>query len=406
MVRGFLTEVLRSAAESIRTNKLRAILTTLGIIIGVTTVIAVISVIAGIQNKVTSSFSSLGSNVIYVQKFPWVMGRRMQWWKLRKRKDITLDDYKAIKEFATSISFVAPEMHTRYTLKRKDKKVEDVTITGTSYELPKINQQDVEYGRFLSADDINYRKNVCVLGKDVVDNLFPNTEPIGQYIRISGSRFLIIGVLEQKGQMLGQSMDNIAIIPYTTYEKIYGTRRSITIAILADDRESATEEVRWILRNKRHLKENQEDDFAINSSDALIKSWNQLTRSIFLVMIAIASVALIVGGIGIMNIMLVSVTERTREIGIRKAIGAKKKEILMQFLVESVIVSLLGGIIGIVFGFGIAKVVSVFANIPFAMPVWGILIGFFFSFIVGVFFGYYPARKASMLNPVEALRYE
>jgi len=406
MDRGFLTELIRAAIESIRINKLRAFLTTLGIIIGVTTVIAVVSVIIGVQKKVTDTFSSIGADVIYIQKYPWVMGARRKWWEIRKRKDITFTEYNALKKYSTTIKYIAPEMHSRVSLKRGNKKVEAVEITGTTHILPKINQQYVETGRFLSEDDVRYRKNVCVIGTDVAENLFPEENPVGQYLKIAGNKFLVIGILEKKGNIFGQSMDNVAVIPYTTYQKIFGSRRSITIVALAENKDEAIEEIRWILRNVRKVPQGKPDDFSINTSDALIKQWNELTRSIFLVMIVVASVALIVGGIGIMNIMLVSVTERTREIGIRKAIGAKKKEILVQFLIEAVIVSLGGGIIGILLGFLLAKLSSIFANLPFAMPIWLVLLGFLFSSLVGVFFGFYPAKKAAELNPVEALRYE
>ncbi len=410
MDRGFLQEIVRSAIISIKANKLRSILTTLGIIIGVTTVIAVVSTIQGIQKKVSSTFSSLGADVIYIQKFPWVMGgpqtRPGGWRRYWSRKDITLGEYNYLKTHASSIEFITPSINYRTTLKNKDKTVEDAEIVGTGSELPKINQQDVEFGRFFTDDDVLFRRAVCVVGKDIVKNLFPNEEVLGNTLIINGLRCLIIGVLEEKGNVMGRSMDNVVVIPYTTFQKIFGFNRSFSILILAKDKENAIEEVRFLLRNYRHVKEGQEDDFAINTSDALIKGWNELTRTIFLVMIGIASVALIVGGIGIMNIMLVSVTERTREIGIRKAIGAKKNEILLQFLTEAVIISLIGGILGIVVGILVFSAVSGIAKLPFSIPFWIVILGFAFSSIVGIFFGFYPAKVASELNPVEALRYE
>lgn len=410
MDRGFLQEIIRSAIISIKANKLRSILTTLGIIIGVTTVIAVVSTIQGINKKVSSTFSSLGADVIYIQKFPWVMGgpqtRPGGWRRYWSRKDITLNEFNYLKTHCSSIEFITPSISYRTTLKNKDKTVEDVEITGTGSELPKINQQDVEFGRFFTVDDVQFRRAVCVVGKDIVKNLFPNEEVLGKTLVINGLRCLIIGILEEKGNVMGRSMDNVVAIPHTTFQKIFGYNRSFSILILSKDKENAIEEIRFLLRNYRHVKEGEEDDFAINTSDALLKGWNELTRTIFLVMIGIASVALIVGGIGIMNIMLVSVTERTREIGIRKAIGAKKTEVLLQFLTEAIIISLVGGILGIMIGVLVFLIVSGIANLPFSIPFWIVILGFVFSSIVGIFFGFYPAKVASELNPVEALRYE
>ncbi len=407
MDRGFLAESVRSALEAIKTNKLRSLLTTLGIIIGVTTVIAVISVITGLKQQVASSFSSLGANVLYVQKFPWVMGGGgIDWWKIRQRRDIGMQEVRALKEYGSAFKYVAPQISNRFEVKRGDKKASGVSIDGTTEDFPEIMNQRVKLGRFLSADDIQYRKDVCVLGNDVATTLFPDENPIGKNVRINGRLFTVIGLLEELGEMMGQSMDNVAIIPYTTMSKFTGIRRSITIAVLTEDEEEAREEIRWILRRTRKVKEDEEDDFSINSAGALTKQFNQLTKALFIIMIGIAGISLVVGGIGIMNIMLVSVTERTREIGVRKAIGAKSSEILGQFLLESVMICLVGGVIGVLLGFSLTKLISLAGKIPFGMPIWGILLGFGFSFVTGVFFGFYPARKAAALSPVEALRYE
>jgi putative ABC transport system permease protein len=407
MFSGFLLESVRSALEAIKTNKLRSILTTLGIIIGVTTVIAVISVITGLKQQVATSFSSLGANVLYVQKYPWVMGGGgIDWWKIRQRKDIGMEEYLALKEYGSSFKYVSPQNSSRYDIIRGDKRANGVSVDGTTQDYPEIMNQHVKLGRFLSEDDIQYRRDVCVLGDDVASTLFSDENPIGQNVRIGGRLFTVIGLLEELGEMMGQSMDNVAIIPYTTMTKFTGRRRSLTITVLAEDEEETTQEIRWILRRIRKVKEGEEDDFSINSAGALTQQFNQLTRAMFIIMVGIAGISLVVGGIGIMNIMLVSVTERTREIGVRKAIGAKSSEILGQFLLESIMICLVGGLIGVFFGFSITKLISLAGKIPFGMPFWSILLGFGFSFFTGVFFGFYPARKASSLSPVEALRYE
>lgn len=407
MLSGFLLESVRSALEAIKTNKLRSILTTLGIIIGVTTVIAVISVITGLKQQVATSFSSLGANVLYVQKWPWVMGGGgVDWWKIRQRKDIGMEEYHALKEYGSSFKYVAPQNSSIYDIIRGDKRSNGVSVDGTTEDYPEIMNQHVKLGRFLSEDDIQYKRDVCVLGDDVASTLFSDENPIGQNVRIGGRLFTVIGLLEELGELMGQSMDNVAIIPYTTMTKFTGRRRSLTITVLAEDEEETTQEIRWILRRIRKVKEDEEDDFSINSAGALTQQFNQLTRAMFIIMVGIAGISLVVGGIGIMNIMLVSVTERTREIGVRKAIGAKSSEILGQFLLESIMICLVGGLIGIFFGFSITKLISLAGKIPFGMPFWSILLGFGFSFFTGVFFGFYPARKASSLSPVEALRYE
>jgi len=407
MDRGFLLESLRSALEAIKTNKLRSLLTTLGIIIGVTTVISVISVITGLKQKIATSFSSLGANVLYIQKYPWVMGGAgVDWWKIRQRKNLGMEEYKALKEYGSSFTYVAPQISNRFDVKHGDKKVDGVSVDGTTEDFPEIMNQQVKLGRFLSTDDIQYRRDVCVLGNDVATILFPDENPVGKTVRINGRVFTVIGLLEELGELMGQSMDNVAVIPYTTMTKFTGRRRSLTITVLAEDEDEAREEIRWILRRVRRVKEDEEDDFSINSAGALTRQFNQLTRALFIIMVGIAGISLVVGGIGIMNIMLVSVTERTREIGVRKAIGAKSSEILGQFLLESIMICFVGGFIGILLGFSLTKLISLTGNIPFGMPIWAILLGFGFSFIIGVFFGFYPARKAAALNPVEALRYE
>ncbi len=408
MFRGFLIEILRSAIESIKANKLRSLLTTLGIVIGVMTVIGVISVISGFKQYMATSFSQLGANVLYVSKYPWGFGMsREEFKKIQKRDNIGLREAEALEKYGASFKYVSPSIVRNMKVERGDKEVEEVSIEGVSEDFSRIINQDVSLGRFLSKDDIKYKRHVCVLGQDVLESLFPEESPIGKKVKIQGRQFNVIGILEERGEMMGQSMDNTALIPYTTMTAFTGKRSSINIAVFAEEGKETEEEIRWILRGVRDLKPDEEDDFSINSSEALISQFNQMTSTFLMISIAIAAISLVVGGIGIMNIMLVSVSERTREIGVRKAIGAKSSEILGQFLMESVVICLVGGFLGIFLGASLTKLISIMSgNIPFHIPIWSIFLGFGFCCGIGVFFGFYPARKASKLSPVEALRYE
>lgn len=409
MFSGFLLEILRSSVESIKANKLRSFLTTLGIVIGVMTVIGVMSVISGFKQYIATSFSQLGANVLYVSKYPWGFGMsREEWKKIQRRENIGLKEAEALKEYGTSFKYVSPSILRNMKMEKDDKEAEDVQIEGASEDFSRITNREVSLGRFLSKDDIKYMRHVCVLGQDVVNALFPEENPIGKKVKIQGRQFNVVGIMKEKGKMMGQSMDNTAFIPYTTMTAFTGKRISINIAVYAEEGKETEEEIRWILRGVRDLKPGEEDDFSINSSEALISQFNQMTSTFLMISIAIAAISLVVGGIGIMNIMLVSVSERTREIGVRKAIGAKSGEILGQFLMESVVICLFGGFLGIILGASLTKLISLMSNgnVPFHIPIWSIVLGFGFCFTIGVFFGYYPARKASKLSPVEALRYE
>jgi len=402
-----IAESFKIAIDAIRANKLRSILTTLGIVIGVMTVVTVISLISGLNKQVSDMFSSIGSNVIYVQKWPWVnMGN--DWWKYRGRKDITAKHADAIRRLCSSVELVSPVDGRQLRITYKTRKTNPVPVNGATPEYQTITGRSLSVGRYITTLDNSRKKNICVIGTDIVETLFPNEEPLNKIVRIGSVKFVVVGVFEKKGQMMGQSMDNEAIIPFTTFRKLFKRkgREDITIAILAKDKEEALDEVRGVLRRIRKVKSGKPDDFSINTQDVLMDMYNKITGAAFIVMIGVALLSLLVGGIGIMNIMLVSVTERTREIGIRKAIGARYKDILYQFLTEAVVVSGIGGIIGIILGVSIAKIISAASNLPSAIPLWAVLLGFGFSTAVGIFFGIYPANKAAHLNPVEALRYE
>jgi len=401
-----ILESIRVSFESIHNNKLRSFLTTLGIIIGVMTVIIVVSIIAGLQSKVQQVFSSIGSNVIYVQRHSWIsMGSR----DLRKmmRNYVDFDDFKMIKEMISSAEDVGISISRMFPIKYRNEHLEAIQTQGVSENSFKINNVSVEIGIAFSADDIKYKRNVCIIGKDIQKNIFKNENPIGKTLTVDGKKYLVQGITEEKGSVFGQSMDEVIYIPYTAMIKYYGEEsKRLSIEVRSSTPDETIEELRWIMRLSHSLKQNEGENFSINTSDALMNQWKSLTTAIFLIMIAIGSLSLVVGGIGIMNIMLVSVSERTREIGIRKSIGAKDREILLQFLFESITISLTGGIIGIFVGFIIAFTISKFSNLPFAIPLWSVLLGFLFSVSAGLFFGILPARKAAALDPVECLRYE
>lgn len=401
-----LIESLRVSLDSVLSNKLRSFLTTLGIIIGVMTIIIVVSIIDGLEAQVMSTFSSLGTNVIYVQRRGWVMRGPSDWRKTRQNY-VDMNDYEKLLQLSTTSDGIGISLSTYRNIKYKNESLEMINIEGISASAQTIQNFNVDMGIGLSETDIERRNNVCVIGKDIAENMFKGENPIGKWLNIDGKNFLVKGILEEKGAIFGQSQDEIVLIPYTVYLKYYpANRRHITIVLSSSQPEETIEETRWIMRISHALKPGEDDDFSINTQDALMNEWKSLTTSIFMVMIAIGSLSLIVGGIGIMNIMLVSVSERTREIGIRKSIGARNKEILLQFLLESIVVSLVGGILGIVIGISIAYLVSKAGNLPFAIQIWSILTGFLFSLGVGLFFGIFPARKAAKLDPVECLRYE
>ena len=399
-------EGIRMAIGSLRMHKVRAILTTLGIIIGVMTVITIISLIQGLNRAVSKQIAGLGANVFYVQKYPWFAGE--EWFEYRNRKNLSIEDAQAIAELCPSVENVAPVLYSGKVIKFKDRSTERVDIRATTPSHQDVSNTTVERGRFFTQTELNHRRQVCIIGQTIVKGLFPDEAPLGDHIRIGGRKFLVVGIQEKKGSMFGQDLDAVAVIPITTFQKLFGTRRSVSIMVEAKPKlfEMAKDEVTSLMRRRRHIPPKEKNDFAINTQDTIMNVYKSLTSIAFLVMIGVSSISLLVGGIGIMNIMLVSVTERTREIGIRKAIGAARKDILFQFLIEALILSGIGGIIGIGLGGGAGKLVSALTPLKAAIPLWSIILGLGFSSAVGLIFGIWPAAKAAKLNPIVALRYE
>ncbi len=412
-----MNEILNLALQTFKSHRMRSFLTTLGIIIGVTTVIAILSLIEGLNQSVAAQIRSIGSDLIFVSKISFVRMGPPNFEEIAKRPDLTPDDALAIKQLP-SVETAIPTIEQNFTkLKYKDKEIAMTSIEGTSGDFSKTHNYFVEAGRDLNADDILHRRNVGVIGSYVAKNLFGDESPLGKDLNIGAHRIKIIGVYRERGSFLGQSMDNLIVIPYTFYEKIFPRKRttviekaiggySISVVPKPKRVEQAMDEIRELMRRRHGLRFDQPDDFELGTQQMLYELYQNITRVGFVAIVAIAVISLIVGGIGIMNIMLVSVAERTREIGIRKAVGASNQNILFQFLTESSALALVGGIIGIILGVLLAWIISIVSPLKAAVSLWMILLGFGFSSAVGIFFGMYPARKAASLNPIEALRYE
>jgi putative ABC transport system permease protein len=396
------------AMSSLWSNKLRTFLTLLGIIIGVFTIIAVVSIIQGLNNYVYTKFAFYGANDFSVSKFSMMSTSLQEWREMLKRKNLTLEDMRLVRKQCKSCELVGASVDTMRSVKFSNQFLKDVNIRGVTH-LDHIIGSVVELdrGRHIQREDEEHSRYVCIIGTDITEKLFPYLDPLGKRIRIGTHSFLVIGIGQKKGKLIGFSQDNYVRIPISTYHKIYGSARSIEINIHTSSQEQleiAREEVRTILRSKRHLPFEDPDDFSFASSETFIQVYKTLTSSIYFAMIAIASLALLVGGIVVMNIMLVSVTERTKEIGIRMAVGARRNDILFQFLIEAAAISTTGGLIGILIGFGIAKIFTAATSWPSSIDPGAIGVAIFVSASVGIFFGIYPANKAAKLDPIEALR--
>ena len=405
----YIWEGVKIAFDALKSYKLRSVLTTLGIIIGVTTVITIVSLIQGLNKAVADQISAIGTDTLYIQKFPWIM-KGNDFFLYRNRKNITLEEAERIKELSTLAVAVAPTLFTSRRVKYKEKSAEGVIVVGTTADYLVTANAYPEEGRFLTGNDVSHRRRVCVLGYDVARTLFPTSNPIGKRVAIGGKKFRVIGVLEKKGSLFGNNMDSFAYIPIGAFQTAFGARyRSVQIEVKVaspDVLEDAEVELTGIMRRIRGLGPNDEDDFAINKQSMLMNTYKSLTSTLWAVAIGVGAISLLVGGIGIMNILLVSVTERTREIGIRKAIGARNSDILVQFLIEALMICALGVFIGVLLAVGVAQLIASTTPIPAAITVWVAVLGLVFVFAIGLFFGIYPASKAARLNPIEALRYE
>jgi len=399
---------MRIALGALWVNKLRSVLTLIGVIIGVTTIIAIVSMINGMNAYVANQISGLGATTFIVDRYGIVTSDE-QWWDVFKRKKITMEDMEAVADNCPDCAEVGARIYTARTVKRGSQYLDDVYILGTTDNFVRIVKQDVERGHFLTEDDYRHRRNVAFIGYDVLDNLFPGVDPVGKEIKIDGRDYTIIGHGVREGSTLGQSNDNYVYIPMTTFQKQFGHQRSVDLFIKAASfgiLDEAKDQVRLILRARRGVKYHDEDDFGIMTAADFMNMWETFSRGAAMVMVGISSISLVVGGIVIMNIMLVSVTERTREVGIRKAVGARRKNIMFQFLSEAVTLSLVGGGIGVALGFVIGTVLTAQIGVPAGVALWSVFLGLGVSSVVGTFFGVYPAMKAARLDPIEALRRE
>jgi putative ABC transport system permease protein len=396
------------AFKSIAANKLRSILTLIGIIIGVTTVIAVISIINGMNNYVAVKINSIGSNSFIIDK-EGIITSEEDWWNARKNKDITLEDMRAIERGCTLCEDVGGAVESMKRVKFGSNYLEDINLTGSTYNFTSVTDVDIDYGRNLDQNDEDHRASVCLVGPDIVNNLMNVGSPLGRDIKVGNYYFRVVGVGKSRGSFLGQNQDNWVCIPLSTYEKYFGRRMSIAVYAKARDikyLDEAQDEARMILRSRHKLKYNQKDDFGIMTAGTIMQLYNSFTGAAWMVLVILSSVSLLIGGIVIMNIMLVSVTERTREIGIRKAIGARRRDILWQFLIEAVTLSIVGGAIGVLGGVGLALTVAHFSPLPAHIEAWAIMAGLGVASSVGIVFGLFPALKAARLDPIESLRYE
>ena len=429
---GLLTEIVAMAFDTLRASKMRSALTVLGVVIGITSIVGMTSLIRGFDESLRDSIRELGPNTLIVQKWgalSFLGGKSFL--EVARRPNLTMEDARAIERECPSVALVDVWLGAMGTSQSRiyfgHEKTKQVAIIGATENWSAINFAKLEAGRLFIPAEVEHRRQVVVLGNTPWQSLFPNIDPIGKSVRIGSSQFTVIGVLGKRPSPGGFSagQDDYAVIPYGTHEKMFGkvlkgsarisasnfnpaVFRTAMIAVVPREgmRDTAIEEVQALMRIRHNLKLEEPDDFDLATQDAVLKVWDKFSQATFLALVVISSIALMVGGIGVMAIMMIAVTERTREIGVRKALGARRREILWQFLVEAVFLTSAGGLLGILFGSGIGLTVHAVSGFPVSLPWWSFAIGIGFSAGVGIFFGLFPAFKASRLDPIEALRYE
>lgn len=403
-------EAVKIALQSLWANKLRSILTLLGVVIGVASVIAVVTLVNGANTYVTTKLSSYGADVFTVSKMPQIITSPEEYQRFQKRKDILFDDYRYVAENCRHCTGIGAQQAVTGKIVKGTQSTTDTSIRGYTWQMPALQNLNIVQGRGFTEADEEHASHVAIIGTDIEDHLFAGMDPLGQELRVDGVPYTIIGISEKQGSTFGASQDNWVAVPLPAFQKSYGASKTLTIYVKAGAAgtvlETAADEVRVLVRAKRHDGPGAPDSFELDTNNTLVGFFSTIASSFGAVAGGVALIALVVGGIVIMNIMLVSVTERTREIGIRKALGARPKDIMLQFLIESGTMALVGGIFGVLGGILVAEVITILAGFPSAVALWSVLAGLVMAAGTGIFFGVYPARKAAMLDPIVALRAE
>jgi putative ABC transport system permease protein len=402
-----LPDNLSLSVSALRTHKLRAVLTIIGLTMGVATLITVMTLVQGANLYVEQKVARLGTDVFQIAKTPFVVTDFNMIIKALKYKKIYIDDVRALQAGCADCLHVGATITGAARIQFRDKELTDANLLGYTPNMSDIDTRDIAQGRYFTEIENQRGSPVCLVGDDVVQRLFGGVSVVGQLARLDGEEFTIIGTFERLGSVLGQDQDNFAIVPMNTYLRMRGTRSSITINVKGAPGpafQAAQDEARLVMRARRHLAPKADDDFFIGTKDSYIALWQSISSAFFAVFIMVSSISAVVGGIVIMNVMLVSVTERTKEIGIRRAVGATQQDILRQFLAESVLQCLIGGAVGISGGFLLALALRTFTSFPASVQTWVAILGLVLSSIIGLFFGIYPATRAARLDPVIALR--
>ena len=397
------------AVETLWAYKLRSFLMLLGVILSVATLIIVVSLIEGTNHYIADKVANMGSNVFLVERFGLITDAAKFVKAQRRNPKITWEDFEALRDNMKTAKAVGLEVRTRGVVRYAGDSMIDIDIRGVTSNIGDMDIEEPARGRYISDSDNDHRTSVAFIGVEVANKLFSTVDPIGHEIRVDGQPYQIVGVAKPLGTTLGQPQDNFVYIPITTWLKTYGAHSDMAINVQAQSAgwiERTQDEARMLMRARHHLPAGEEDNFGVLAASGVLDLWHQLTAAIAASMVGIVSVFLIIGGVVIMNVMLASVTERTREIGVRKSVGARYSDILTQFLVESSVMSAIGGFLGVAFAYFITVLLKMFTPIPAVVPFSAVAISIFVSTAVGVFFGVYPARKAAKLNPIEALRHE
>jgi putative ABC transport system permease protein len=417
-----MRETLRMAGRALVANRMRSMLALLGIVIGVMTIITMVALVNGLQRSVAQSIQSLGNNTIYIRRIrPGVHFNNDIPDSLKQRRAFTMEDGRAILAQAPAVKAVSPlkwpwqDMRLEY----RNKKTRFVQVYGTNESYVITNGYEVVHGRFFTAEEVERRASLCVIGRETRETLFANSDPLGRTVHLSGVPYTVIGEFGPKGKLFGQNLDELVVVPYTTIDKHFPAPNDVppwfpkrgelfldAVPQTPELSAVAQQQIIEVLRVRRHLPSNKGNDFVVMTDDVFVSLFQQLTGGIVLVMMLVSSISLLVGGIGVMNIMLVAVTERTREVGIRKALGAPRRAILTQFLLEAILLTAGGGALGVFLGWIISQSIKAATRFPTFVSPWSVVVGVLFSAMVGVFFGLYPAMRASRLDPVDSLRYE